>query len=43
MPLNGSFSVFEAKTSQKLFEYFRTHGYVALGDALTSDEVMHFV
>ncbi len=43
MPLNSSYPVFEAKISPKLFEYFRTHGYVVLADALTSDEVMHFV
>lgn len=41
--MNGSFTVFEAKTDQKLFDYFRAHGFAVLKDALTSVEVMHFV
>ena len=43
MPMDGSVTVFEAKIAQKLFDYFRTHGFVVLKNALTSDEVMHFV
>ena len=43
MPLNSSYPVFEAKISPKLFGYFRTHGYVVLAAALTSDELMNFV
>ena len=43
MPLNSSYPVFEAEISQGHFEYFRTHGYVVLKDALTSDELTHFL
>lgn len=35
--------MFEAEISQEHFEYFRTHGYVVLKDALTSDELTHFL
>ncbi len=41
--MNDSFTVFEAKADQKLFGYFRAHGFAVLKDSLTSDEVMHFV
>ena len=43
MSLSSSPLMFEASINQKLFEYFHTHGYVALKDALTPNEVMYFV
>lgn len=43
MPLNGSSTVFAANMDRKLYEYFRSYGYVTLKDALTSNEIEYFV
>ena len=34
--MNDSFTVFEAKTDQKLFDYFRAHGFAVLRTCLKS-------
>ena len=42
MSLTDNRSMFETNKTQRLFEYFRTHGYVVLKDALTPNEVAYF-